>query len=141
MAIEKSQQFSFDPDPAIPSLLMGDSKRLAQVIVNPLTNAIKFTPEHGEIHLSAYLLGKDNGAVILKIEVKDNGIGISKEEQSKLFYVFEQLDGGLARKYGGAGLGLAFTKRIVELMGGNVWVDSEPGKGSKFSFTCKVKEP
>jgi signal transduction histidine kinase len=86
------------------------------------------------------LLGKDNGAALLKIEVTDNGIGISKEEQSKLFRVFEQGDGSPTRKYGGTGLGLALSRRIVELMGGKIWIDSEPGKGAKFIFTCKIRE-
>jgi signal transduction histidine kinase len=110
------------------------------VIINLLTNAVKFTPEQGLINFSASLLGNDKEAVILKIEVTDNGIGISEEEQGKLFTTFEQLDGSLTRKYNGAGLGLAFSRRVVELMGGKIWVESAPGKGSKFIFTCKVKK-
>jgi len=140
MAIEKHQNLSYVLDPAIPSSLLGDSKRLAQVIINLLTNAVKFTPETGEIKFSAGVLAKDHGSVILKIEVADNGIGMSKEQQAKLFSVFEQLDGSLTRKYGGVGLGLVISKRIVELMGGDIWVDSEPGRGSKVAFTCKLKE-
>jgi len=140
MAIEKHQRLSYDLDPAIPSSLLGDSKRLAQVIINLLTNAIKFTPETGEINFSAGVLAKDNGSAILKIEVADNGIGMSKEQQGKLFSVFEQLDGSMTRKYGGVGLGLIISKRIVELMGGDIWVESELGRGSKVAFTCKLKE-
>ena len=140
MAIEKHQRLSYYLDPAIPSSLLGDSKRLAQVIIKLLTNAVKFTPEAGEINFSAGVLANDNGSVILKIEVADNGIGMSKEQQGKLFSVFEQLDGSMTRKYGGVGLGLIISKRIVELMGGDIWVDSELGHGSKVGFTCKLKE-
>jgi signal transduction histidine kinase len=140
MASEKHQQFSYDLDPVIPPSLLGDCKRLSQVIINLLANAVKFTPEQGIIHFSACLLGKDNGSVMLKIEVTDNGIGISKEKQSNVFRVFEQGDGSMTRKYGGTGLGLAFSRRVVELMGGKIWVDSELGKGSKFIFTCKIRE-
>jgi PAS domain S-box-containing protein len=141
LAIEKHQRLSYEFNPAIPSSLLGDSKRLSQVITNLLTNAIKFTPEKGEINFSASVLANDdNGVIILKIEVADTGIGISKEEQGRLFSVFEQLDGGLNRRYGGVGLGLVISKRIIELMGGDIWVDSEPGQGSKFTFTCKLKE-
>jgi signal transduction histidine kinase len=138
--IEKRQQLTYDLDSAIPPSLLGDSKRISQVIINLLVNAVKFTPEQGLLNFSACLLGKDKEAVILKIEVTDNGIGMSEEEQSRLFSAFEQLDGSRTRKYSGAGLGLAFSKRIVELMGGKIWVESESGKGAKFIFTCKVKE-
>ncbi|MDR0455030.1 MAG: PAS domain-containing protein [Deferribacteraceae bacterium] len=140
LAIERRQNLLYDLDTAIPSSLLGDSKRLAQVIINLLTNAIKFTPEQGTINFSASLLGKDNEMAIIRVDVKDNGIGISEEEQNKLFSTFEQMDGGLTRKYGGTGHGLAFSKKIIELMGGKIWVFSENNKGSTFSFTCKIKE-
>jgi signal transduction histidine kinase len=140
LAIEKRQQLAYSLDPAIPASLQGDSKHLAQVIINLLTNAIKFSPEEGSISFSAQVLATDNGAVILKNEITDTGIGISREEQSKLFSVFEQLDGGLTRKYGGTGLGLAYSRSVIELMGGKIWVDSEPGKGAKFTFTCRLRE-
>jgi PAS domain S-box-containing protein len=136
----KQQTFSSDIDNSIPHHLEGDAKRFAQVISSLLANAVKFTPEHGEIHFVSRLLDKDTENITLQIEIIDNGIGIPKEKQNSLFDIFTQVDGGNTRQYGGAGLGLAFSKRIVEMMDGRIWVDSEPGKGSKFVFTCKLKE-
>jgi len=130
---EKSLRFAVDLDEAIPPVIVGDELRLTQVITNLLSNAVKFTPEHGEITLSARL-SPDNGTA-LRIAVADTGIGISLEQQARLFSAFEQLDGGTARKFGGTGLGLAISKRIVEMMGGSIWVDSELGRGSTFVFT------
>ena len=136
----KQQTFTFDIDDSIPAPLVGDESRLAQVIGNILTNAIKFTPEHGEIHFSARALDldEDDKKITLQIEVTDNGIGILEEHKSSIFSIFEQVDGGNARKHGGMGLGLAFSKRIIEMMGGRIWVESQFGKGSKFTFTCKL---
>jgi len=130
---EKGQQFVMDLDEAIPPAIIGDELRITQVITNLLSNAVKFTPESGKIILSARRV-PDNGAT-LRIAVMDTGIGISLEQQSKLFSAFEQLDGGTARKFGGTGLGLAISKRIVEMMGGSIWIESELGKGSTFVFT------
>ena len=137
---EKQQTLNLDIDPAIPQQMLGDEKRLSQVITNLLLNAIKFSPEQGEIHLSARMTNEKNGIVTLQIEVKDNGIGISKEQQKGIFELFEQVDGGLTRKVGGVGLGLPLSEHIVELMGGKIWLDSELGKGSTFTFTCKFKK-
>jgi signal transduction histidine kinase len=135
----KQQVFTFDIDRSIPPLLVGDKKRLEQVIVKILENAAKFTPEHGEIRFTACSPEKDGEMVVLRMEVTDNGLGIAEERQKTLFNVFEQIDGGNTRKQGGIGLGLALAKRIIETMGGEIWVDSELGKGSKFTFTCKVQ--
>ena len=137
---KKQQALTFDIDQSIPASLTGDENRLAQVIANLLTNSIKFTHEHGEIHFSARVIEEDNETVTLQIEVADNGIGIPKDKQSEIFSIFEQADGNLSRKHGGAGLGLPLSERIVEMMGGKIWVDSEPDKGSKFMFTCKLKK-
>jgi len=138
--IKKKQQiFSVSFDPAIPPRLLGDEKQIAQVISNLLKNAVKFTPEHGELGFKAEILDRDSENVVLRLEIKDNGIGMSKEQQDKLFDLFEQADGTLSRPYEGLGLGLAYSKRIIELMGGRIWVDSEPGQGSRFTFTCKFK--
>jgi CheY-like chemotaxis protein len=107
-----------------------------------LSNAVKFTPEGGDIHLAAFL--EDSPEDIpdesckLRIEIADNGIGISREQQEKLFDAFEQVQSGTSREHGGTGLGLAISKRIVELMGGRLWVESELGKGAKFIFTAKA---
>ena len=136
----KQQSLNFNIDPAIPCSLTGDKKRLTQVIANLLANAVKFTPEKGEISFDARVLNEDNGVVTLQIEVCDNGIGITKEQQNKLFNIFEQVDGGNTRKQGGIGIGLALSKRIIEMMNGNIWVESELSKGSKFFFTCKLQK-
>ena len=136
---EKSQKFSMNIDRRIPYFITGDDQRLSQVIINLLSNAVKFTPEQGEISLDVSLTGETNGICELRIEVSDSGIGIPYEQQEKLFSEFVQADSGINKKYGGTGLGLFISKRIVELMGGNIWVESEPGKGAKFIFTIKVK--
>ena len=137
-AAEKKLTLSYDIDTAIPAMLKGDEKRLKQVINNLLANAIKFTPENGFIDFSAKMLSEDHGTVVLQIEVTDTGIGISADRQNILFEMFEQVDGSHNRKQGGIGLGLALSKRIIEMLGGTISVESEPGKGSKFTFTCKM---
>ena len=131
----KQQIFSKEIDPSIPDAVICDEKRLSQVIMNLLLNANKFTGDHGLIRLHGFVLNRDSDHITIQIDITDNGIGISKEQQNSLFTAFEQLDGGSDRKYGGAGLGLYISKRIVEKMGGTIWVESEPGAGSKFSFT------
>jgi signal transduction histidine kinase/PAS domain-containing protein len=133
---QKQHTFTYDIDSSIPSQLMGDKERLKQVIFNILTNAVKFTPKHGQVSFKAIVLNEDNEKVTLQIEIVDNGIGISKEQQNNLFGIFEQVDGSHIRQHGGIGLGLAFSKRLIEMMDGKIWVESELGKGSKFIFTC-----
>ena len=137
--IEKAQNLSVYIDPAMPAFFTGDEQRLAQVITNLLANAIKFTDDQGLIQLRASVLRKEAGVFTVQIEVSDSGIGISPEQQQKLFRSFEQADGSIARKFGGTGLGLAISRRIIELMGGEIWVVSELGKGSTFAFTTKIK--
>jgi PAS domain S-box-containing protein len=137
---KKQQIFTFDIDPSIPVTLIGDESRLAQVIFYLLSNAVKFTSKHGEIHFSTCILNQDDAAIFLQIEITDNGIGISKEQQSEIFNVFEQADVSSTRSHGGFGLGLPVSRRIVEMMGGKIWVESELGKGSKFTFTCKLRK-
>ncbi|MCL2444041.1 MAG: ATP-binding protein, partial [Treponema sp.] len=136
---EKQQQLIVSVDKNLPRFLIGDDQRLAQIITNLLSNAVKFTPEGGEICLNASLAGETDGNCVLCIEVIDSGIGISAEQKDKLFHAFEQAEAGISRQYGGTGLGLTISKRIVELMDGNIWVESELGKGAKFVFTVKVK--
>jgi signal transduction histidine kinase/CheY-like chemotaxis protein len=136
---EKRQNFTIYLDPAIPHVLIGDDQRLAQVIANLLSNSVKFTPEEGRIHLDARLQGEEAGFYTIKIAVTDSGIGISKEQQSRIFTSFEQADGGISRKFGGTGLGLAISKRIIEMMGGTIWIESELGEGATFVFTIKVE--
>jgi len=136
---EKRQNFSMHVDQAIPRILIGDDQRLAQVIANLLGNAIKFTPESGNIVLAARFVGEENGICTIQISVTDTGIGITPEQQAKLFQSFEQAESSTTRKYGGTGLGLAISKNIVEMMGGSIWIQSEPGKGSTFAFTFQAK--
>jgi len=137
---EKKQELVIAIDEKIPRFLTGDDQHLAQVISNLLSNAVKFTPESGRISLSAKLLEEKDGLCALQIEVSDSGIGISEEQQSRLFSSFEQADSGTSRKYGGTGLGLAISKSIVEMMEGRIWIESELGKGSTFFFTVKAQK-
>jgi signal transduction histidine kinase/CheY-like chemotaxis protein/ABC-type amino acid transport substrate-binding protein len=136
---EKHQRFSLNVDKNMPHFVVGDDHRLSQVIMNLLSNAVKFTPEHGEIGLSLTLAAEEDGVCEIRVEVSDNGIGISPEQKEKLFHVFEQADSGISREFGGTGLGLSISKHIVELMGGTIWIESEMGKGSRFIFTVKVE--
>ncbi|MDL2271448.1 response regulator [Desulfovibrio sp. OttesenSCG-928-I05] len=136
---EKNQTFVVTLDDTIPEHIHGDELRLAQVITNLLTNATKFTPEGGTITLHAKNIPDPENGPMLQIEVADTGIGISPEQQSRLFTSFEQADGGTARKYGGTGLGLAISRRIVELMGGKIWIESELGHGARFIFTIRYE--
>jgi len=136
---EKKQKLMIDIDKAIPDTLNADDQRLAQIITNLLGNAVKFTPENGSVSLAARFLGEENGVCTIQIAVTDTGIGISGEQQAKLFQSFQQAESSTTRKYGGTGLGLAISKNIVEMMGGKIWVQSEPGKGSIFAFTIQAK--
>ncbi|MCX6271727.1 MAG: response regulator [Bacteroidetes bacterium] len=121
-------------DSGIPEQLIGDSMRLRQVIMNLSDNAVKFT-ESGEIMISAELLELGEKFLKIQFRIKDSGIGISAEDKSKLFLPFSQVDPSLTRKYSGAGLGLVISKRLIEVMGGEIVAESELGKGSSFSFT------
>ena len=139
-AEEKQQNLIVHLDKNVPHYIHSDQLRLSQVIMNLLSNAIKFTPEQGTIALTIEKTDEVNGEVTLNIEVADNGIGISEEQQKHLFLSFSQADAGIAQKFGGTGLGLAIAKRIVELMGGTIGIESTLGEGSKFIFTIKAKE-
>ncbi|MCL1830256.1 MAG: response regulator, partial [Oscillospiraceae bacterium] len=132
---DKKQKLTVHLSSDIPQMLIGDEQRLAQVISNILTNAVKFTAEGGSIHLNAELQSEENGICTLLISISDNGIGISEEQKNRLFGAFEQAEASTTRKYGGTGLGLVISKNIVEMMNGEIWVESEIGKGSTFSFT------
>jgi CheY-like chemotaxis protein len=135
---ENQQTLSVKVDNKIPDFIIGDDQYLAQVITNLISNAIKFTPNGGSIHLDISLSGKTDESCELRFEVADSGIGISPEKKEKLFQPFEQAESGTSREYGGTGLGLTISKRIIELMGGTIWIESELGKGSRFMFTIKV---
>jgi PAS domain S-box-containing protein len=131
-------------DPKAPVAIVGDATRLRQILVNLLTNAVKFT-EDGEVVLSVdserVAEGDGSGAEICELHfaVRDTGIGIPKERIDRLFHSFSQVDASTTRRYGGTGLGLAISKRLSEMMGGTMWVESEVGKGSVFHFTIKAE--
>ena len=133
---EKRLKFNVSLDEAIPQFLISDELRLAQILTNLLTNAIKFTSKEGTIKLVAlWQVNDSEDKFTLRFEVSDTGIGISHEQQVRLFSAFEQAEVGITRKFGGTGLGLVISKRIVEMLGGKIWVKSELGGGSKFIFT------
>ena len=144
---DNKQKFTVNIDPKIPKFLFGDDQHLAQVITNILSNAAKFTPENGNIDFKIDLLDintdteAENDKCVIKVSVRDSGIGMTKQEQSKLFNIFQQAQAGTSRKYGGSGLGLAISKRLLELMDGEIWVESEPEKGSCFMFTAMLGIP
>ncbi|MDR1705059.1 MAG: PAS domain-containing protein [Clostridiales bacterium] len=135
---EKKQRFIVRLDRNIPGSFIGDEQRLAQVIANLLGNAVKFTPVGGSISLDTRFLGEKGGLCEIQFEVRDTGIGISREQQSRLFSSFQQAESSTSRKYGGTGLGLAISKNIVNMMGGRIWIESELGKGSSFFFTVRM---
>ncbi len=135
---EKNQKFSVDIDPEIPQMLLGDDQRLAQVITNLLSNAVKFTSEGGKISLTSKLISEETGVCTIETRVTDSGIGITEEQKSRLFNSFEQAESSTSRKFGGTGLGLVICKRIIEMMNGNIWVESVFGEGSTFAFTVQL---
>jgi len=136
---EKHQTLKVNIDKKIPKILIGDDQRISQIITNLLSNAVKFTPENGIINLETQFKKIENDICTLQISVTDTGIGISKEHQKNLFQSFQQAESNTARNYGGTGLGLSISKSFVEMMGGKIWVESKPGKGSTFAFTINVK--
>jgi len=139
--VEKHQKFSVFIDEDIPHVLLCDDQRLAQIITNLLSNATKFTPENGTVSLKVSLLGNIGNEYMIKFDVTDTGVGISDEQQARMFNPFEQADSSTVRNYGGTGLGLAITKRILELMGGTISVSSKLGKGSTFTVTIRAEKP
>jgi len=137
-AEEKRQQLIVNISEDVPAYIEGDELRLSQVITNLTTNAIKFTPEEGTVTLDIRKTEETGDNVELRVEVTDTGIGISPEQQARLFASFSQADADISKNFGGTGLGLVISKRIVELMGGKIWIESELGVGSKFIFTIKA---
>jgi len=141
-AHDKGLEFLAEVASAIPEQLRGDPLRLGQILTNLVNNAVKFT-ERGEIRLKIEMLERTGERVQLKFSVRDTGIGMTKEQAAKLFQPFSQADMSTTRKHGGTGLGLTICRRLVELMGGQIWLESEPGVGSAFLFTLwlDVGEP
>ena len=137
---EKQQNFSVNIDKNIPAQLIGDDQRIMQIVTNLLSNAVKFTPVGGSIHVNTHLLEEKDNICTIKMTVTDTGIGISREQQERLFNSFTQAENSTTRKFGGTGLGLAISKHLVEMMNGEIWIESEPGKGSTFIFTIKLEK-
>jgi two-component system, sensor histidine kinase and response regulator len=137
-AHQKGLELAFEVAADVPEQLIGDSGRLRQILMNLTGNAIKFT-EHGEVVLNVIREPQANG-LALRFTVRDSGIGIATEKLAKIFDAFEQADSSTTRVYGGTGLGLSISKRLVDLMHGRIWVESEVGVGSSFSFTA-IFEP
>ncbi len=136
-ADEKGLELLCEITPEVPDVVRGDFSRLRQVVVNLVGNAIKFT-EAGEVALKVQVEVQDGADRILHFAVSDTGIGISAEKQNLIFNPFAQADSSTTRKYGGTGLGLTISARLVEMMGGKIWVESEPGKGATFHFTARL---
>ncbi|MBF0408166.1 MAG: response regulator [Candidatus Riflebacteria bacterium] len=134
-AEQKGLEVLFDLEPCLPEILIGDPIRVGQILINLTNNAVKFT-DHGEVIISIQSSTSKAGSekISLQFCVKDSGNGMTQEQISRLFKSFSQLDFSTARKYGGSGLGLCIAKALVEKMGGSIWTESRPGKGSKFYF-------
>ena len=137
MARNKELTITYRIDPALPRMLNGDAMRLRQILTNFLGNAIKFS-ERGQVTVDLSLAAQDAESLLLRLEVSDQGIGISAEQQAKLFTAFTQADDSTTRRYGGTGLGLIISKRIAQLMGGDVGVSSQPAMGSRFWATVSL---
>jgi two-component system, sensor histidine kinase and response regulator len=138
-AHQKNLELAFHLPPAVPDGIIADAGRIRQVITNLVGNAIKFT-ERGEVVLRMALEMETEAGLTLRFAVADTGIGISKEKQAVIFDAFTQADSSTTRTHGGTGLGLTICQRIVSMMGGRIWVESEPGRGSTFHFTAQVQK-
>ena len=136
----KKQNLILDFDPDLPETIVSDEQRLMQVLDNLLSNAVKFTPPEGTITLTVEKIREEGSNCTLRITVSDTGIGIADEELKTIFALFEQAEGGMARKYEGTGLGLTISSSIVRLMGGEINIISERGRGSTFSFEITVEK-
>ena len=137
-AEEKKIELLFDLPPDLPRHLIGDALRLGQVLTNLGHNAVKFT-ERGEVVVKVRALEREDKRVTLQFSVRDTGIGMTPEQMQHLFQQFSQADSSTTRRYGGTGLGLAISRHLVDMMGGQIWVESEPGVGSSFHFTLPVQ--
>jgi CheY-like chemotaxis protein len=136
-AHQKGLELIYDVQPDVPEPLLGDPGRIRQVLVNLVGNAIKFT-EKGEVFISVEEESLQDNVTCLHFMVKDTGVGIRADQRESIFEAFSQADGSMARKYGGSGLGLTICTRLVTLLGGGIWVESEPGQGSTFHFTLRL---
>jgi len=139
-AQQKGLVLNLHVDPEVSDVVAGDPVRLRQIIVNLVGNAIKFT-SLGEVEVSVHTESQQDQSVMLRFTVKDTGIGIPRERQNEIFSAFTQADASTTRQYGGTGLGLTICSRLTKLLGGEIWVESEPGKGSSFHFTARFGVP
>jgi len=137
MMAPKGQELCCDIASELPTMVTEDAGRLPQVVLNLVSNAVKFT-EKGNVTVRARSLGTSDGIIQLRVEVSDTGIGISEEGKTRLFQLFSQVDASTIRRFGGTGLGLALCRRLVDLFGGDIDVESRPGKGSTFWFTANL---
>jgi len=137
-AHEKRIELACDIDVAVPDRVVGDRGRLAQIVLNLVGNALKFT-ERGEVVVSVQTIASTESGVDLHFQVRDTGIGIPAAKQALIFEEFAQADSSTTRRYGGTGLGLAISQRLVQLMGGRIWVESQDGAGSVFHFTARLQ--
>jgi two-component system, sensor histidine kinase and response regulator len=135
-AHQKGLELAYEMQPEVPDSLLGDPGRLRQIIVNLVGNAVKFT-EHGEVSVRVAVESQGASEIELHFTIADTGIGIALEKQATIFEAFTQADGSMTRTYGGTGLGLTISSRLVQCMGGKIWVASKLGKGSQFHFTAK----
>jgi signal transduction histidine kinase/DNA-binding response OmpR family regulator len=135
-AQDKGLELLFNIGTDVPTALIGDPLRLGQVMINLVNNAIKFT-DKGEITVGVHKISDEPDSVLMRFDVRDTGVGLSEEQRNKLFSAFSQADASTTRKYGGTGLGLTISKRLVEIMEGEIGVDSQPGVGSTFHFTAR----
>ncbi len=139
-AAQKDIELGLYIDPKLPVELMGDATKISQVMINLLSNAIKFTDKEGEVKVSIEKHSETKNQVAVRFAVKDSGIGVSKEQHSKIFDAFSQADVSTSRKYGGTGLGLTISSKFVKLMGGELEIDSVEGEGSTFFFTISLNK-
>lgn len=137
-AKEKNIELIYYVGSDLPKFIIGDVTKLRQILINMLDNGLKFT-EKGELYISAELIKKEDNVLIVKFIVRDTGIGMDTDTINNLFQVFSQADSSLTRKHGGTGLGLAISQRLIHLMNGNICIESEPGKGSEFTFTISFQ--
>jgi signal transduction histidine kinase/CheY-like chemotaxis protein len=138
-ALQKDIDFGVYVDPTLPSSILGDPTRISQILVNLISNAIKFTSTYGEVSVFCEKIHQDDQEVTIKFSVKDTGIGISAAQQKKIFEAFAQADSSTTRKFGGTGLGLSISSKLVAIMGGKLEIESEPNKGSTFYFSLTFK--
>jgi signal transduction histidine kinase/CheY-like chemotaxis protein len=136
-ASEKGLELASEIHPDVPEVVVGDPTRLRQIVNNLVGNAVKFT-ERGEILVQTDIESRDAETAVVRFSVRDTGIGIPQEKQQRVFEAFSQADGSTTRKYGGTGLGLTVSSRLVKMMGGRMWVESDAGRGSCFYFTARL---